>query len=205
MPLYETTKTYQHRLDFQGATTDIAIWSQTEQGLAIAAGSLATLRPLFRKMVHAVGLTTTSATQGAPNYGNGQSAMPSRGAVGAGYRFKSTSTFGSNSTRDKQHSMFSMTTFQRIDDEHDDMEKGNLSTSELNSPVSDRGGGGAGHRGRMERIVDEEPREYRVRISSSASHALPRYPLATSGSSVPRKDFGDEHSPTTSARTRDGF
>jgi hypothetical protein len=35
-------------LTHSGATIDIAIWSTTEQGLAITAGSLATLRPLFR-------------------------------------------------------------------------------------------------------------------------------------------------------------
>lgn len=164
-------------------------------------------------MVHALGLTTTSGATHGPAYGNGngQSALPSRGAVGAGYRFKSTSTFGSSSTRDKQHSMFSMTTFQRIDDEHDDMEKGaNLSTSELNSPVSDRG---VGHRGggRMERIVDEESQqqqEYRVKINNtnySVPHALPMYPPGVMGSSVPRKDIADEYSPPTSARTREGF
>ncbi|KAF2147590.1 uncharacterized protein K452DRAFT_217710, partial [Aplosporella prunicola CBS 121167] len=34
--------------DFLWATVDIAIWSDTEQGLEITAGSLATLRPLFR-------------------------------------------------------------------------------------------------------------------------------------------------------------
>ncbi|KAK0383058.1 hypothetical protein NLU13_8973 [Sarocladium strictum] len=34
--------------DFLWATIDIAIWSTTEQGLAITAGSLATLRPLVR-------------------------------------------------------------------------------------------------------------------------------------------------------------
>lgn len=163
-------------------------------------------------MVHALGLTTTSGATHGPTYGNGngQSALPSRGAVGAGYRFKSTSTFGSSSTRDKQHSMFSMTTFQRIDDEHDDVEKGaNLSTSELNSPVSDRGDRRGG--GRMERIVDEEAQqqqEYRVKISNnnnSVPHALPMYPPGITGTSVPRKDFADEYSPTTSARTREGF
>ncbi|KAL7785847.1 hypothetical protein V8C37DRAFT_393546 [Trichoderma ceciliae] len=35
--------------DFLYSTVDIAIWSTTEQALGIAAGSLATLRPLFRK------------------------------------------------------------------------------------------------------------------------------------------------------------
>lgn len=43
--------------DFLYATTDIAIWSCTEQGLAITAGSLATLRPLFRLISQKLGLT----------------------------------------------------------------------------------------------------------------------------------------------------
>lgn len=37
------------------ATVDIAIWSDTEQGLAITAGSLATLRPLFRMLTNKLG------------------------------------------------------------------------------------------------------------------------------------------------------
>ncbi|CAI6292913.1 unnamed protein product [Periconia digitata] len=36
--------------DFLWATLDIAIWSDIEQGLAITAGSLATLRPLYRRI-----------------------------------------------------------------------------------------------------------------------------------------------------------
>jgi len=36
--------------DFLYATVDVAIWSDIEQGLAITAGSLATLRPLYRKL-----------------------------------------------------------------------------------------------------------------------------------------------------------
>lgn len=39
------------------ATVDIAIWSQTEQSLGIAAGSLATLRPLLRLFLSKLGLT----------------------------------------------------------------------------------------------------------------------------------------------------
>lgn len=35
-----------------GATTDVAIWSTVEEGLAITAGSLATLRPLFRVLAN---------------------------------------------------------------------------------------------------------------------------------------------------------
>ncbi|CBX94624.1 hypothetical protein IAQ61_009310 [Plenodomus lingam] len=48
--------------DFLWSTTDIAIWSSVEQGLAITAGSLATLRPLFFLAMHRLGLTT-----GAPS------------------------------------------------------------------------------------------------------------------------------------------
>jgi hypothetical protein len=43
---------------FLGATVDIAIWSTVEQGLAITAGSLATLRPLFFLAMSRLGLTT---------------------------------------------------------------------------------------------------------------------------------------------------
>ena len=53
------------------ATVDIAIWSTTEQGLAITAGSLATLRPLFRKVATQLGWSTTHsngrATSGTPS------------------------------------------------------------------------------------------------------------------------------------------
>lgn len=48
--------------DFLYATTKIAIFSDLEQGLAIIAGSLATLRPLFRLIAARVGLST-----GTPN------------------------------------------------------------------------------------------------------------------------------------------
>lgn len=44
--------------DFLWATVDVAIWSDVEQGLAITAGSLATLRPLYRKFASTIGLST---------------------------------------------------------------------------------------------------------------------------------------------------
>lgn len=43
--------------DFLYDTVDIAIWSDTEQGLAVTAGSLATLRPLYRVIVKSLGLS----------------------------------------------------------------------------------------------------------------------------------------------------
>lgn len=44
--------------DFLWATVDVAIWSDIEQGLAITAGSAATLRPLYRKLTSTLGLST---------------------------------------------------------------------------------------------------------------------------------------------------
>ncbi|KAH6885293.1 hypothetical protein B0T10DRAFT_92447 [Thelonectria olida] len=49
--------------DFLWATIDIAIWSATEQGLAVTAGSLATLRPLLRIITHRLGLSSTGPSQ----------------------------------------------------------------------------------------------------------------------------------------------
>ncbi|KAH7020776.1 uncharacterized protein B0I36DRAFT_275155 [Microdochium trichocladiopsis] len=164
--------------DFLWATTDIAIWSQTEQGLAIAAGSFATLRPLFRIMMTRLGLTS-GGTSG-PTYGN-QSAGGGgpRGAGNTGgYKIKSNSTFGGggggssskqSSKADGKHSMFSLTTFHRIDDDaSDEIEKGlgssSASTTELNSPFA---------QGRMRQDSDDGAvadgtghGEYRVRVSS---------------------------------------
>jgi hypothetical protein len=44
--------------DFLWATVDVAIWSDIEQGLAITAGSMATLRPLYRQFSSRFGLST---------------------------------------------------------------------------------------------------------------------------------------------------
>lgn len=44
--------------DFLYATVDVAIWSDIEQGLAITAGSLATLRPLYRQVAKSIGIST---------------------------------------------------------------------------------------------------------------------------------------------------
>jgi hypothetical protein len=44
--------------DFLWATVDVAIWSDIEQGLAITAGSAATLRPLYRQFASKSGLST---------------------------------------------------------------------------------------------------------------------------------------------------
>ncbi|KAK1995614.1 hypothetical protein LX36DRAFT_581988 [Colletotrichum falcatum] len=46
--------------DFLWSTLDIAIWSSVEQGLAITAGSLATLRPLLKLIGYRLGWSTKS-------------------------------------------------------------------------------------------------------------------------------------------------
>ncbi|KAF2691781.1 hypothetical protein K458DRAFT_381627 [Lentithecium fluviatile CBS 122367] len=46
--------------DFLWDTVDVAIWSTVEQGLAITAGSLATLRPLFSLVLYKLGLASAS-------------------------------------------------------------------------------------------------------------------------------------------------
>lgn len=50
--------------DFLYDTVDIAIWSDIEQGLAITASSLATLRPLYRKMAERLGWSTRASSNG---------------------------------------------------------------------------------------------------------------------------------------------
>lgn len=55
--------------DFLFDTIDIAIWSNTEPGLGITAGSLATLRPLYRHLMARAGWSQPSAHQlaGSPS------------------------------------------------------------------------------------------------------------------------------------------
>jgi hypothetical protein len=62
-------KTFRSR-DFLWETTDIAIWSTVEQGLAITAGSLAAVRPLFQLALTKLGLTTQRSTLPLTPYGN---------------------------------------------------------------------------------------------------------------------------------------
>jgi hypothetical protein len=63
------SKLTQLRLTSSGATTDIAIWSTIEQGLAITAGSLATLRPLFFLAMSRLGFSTQPSARRPSNYG----------------------------------------------------------------------------------------------------------------------------------------
>ncbi|UNI24555.1 hypothetical protein JDV02_010290 [Purpureocillium takamizusanense] len=55
--------------DFLWATTDIAIWSTVEMGLAISAASLATLRPLFKMVAWRLGIASRQTTSARTPYG----------------------------------------------------------------------------------------------------------------------------------------
>lgn len=55
--------------NWKGATTDIAIWSTVEMGLAISAASLATLRPLFKMAAWKLGFSSRQTTSARTPYG----------------------------------------------------------------------------------------------------------------------------------------
>lgn len=91
--------------DLAVATADIATWSQTEQGLAITAGSLATLQPLLKKTLIRLGLTGAGGSSGSSN------ASPID---------KRSGHFSSSGNRRAPRSMFSLTTFTKMDDVEDE-------------------------------------------------------------------------------------
>ncbi|KAF2191951.1 hypothetical protein K469DRAFT_556288 [Zopfia rhizophila CBS 207.26] len=92
--------------DFLYRTTDIAIWSDIEQGLAITAGSLATLRPLYRLIAERLGFTQT----GTP--------MPASGKA-TPHKKRSTFSEGNNS-RGKRSGPFSLITLTKHDNKSDE-------------------------------------------------------------------------------------
>ncbi|KAL1881321.1 hypothetical protein Daus18300_001174 [Diaporthe australafricana] len=93
--------------DFLWATTEIAIWSTVEGGLAVTAGSLACIRPLFKVIVHSLGLSTESYLPPSKN----------RLAGDASGRHMPPPTIGSsNKALRRSSDMFHMgTLFTRVD------------------------------------------------------------------------------------------
>ncbi|KAF5539229.1 integral membrane protein PTH11 [Fusarium phyllophilum] len=89
--------------DFLWATIDIAIWSTTEQGLAVTAGSLATLRPLLRLLGRKLGITTS---------GRSELRDTDQQMGSGGFR----PTKGTNGSGNKHRDLFSLATFAREDD-----------------------------------------------------------------------------------------
>ncbi len=65
--------------DFLYDTVDVAIWSTVEQGLAITAGGLATLQPLFKLIGYKLGLRTHPSLPGRPGPVDDNIQMDSRG------------------------------------------------------------------------------------------------------------------------------
>ncbi|KAL7941093.1 hypothetical protein V8C42DRAFT_335763 [Trichoderma barbatum] len=92
-------------VDFLWATIDIAIWSTTEQGLAITAGSLATVRPLFRKIVSKLGWSSM------------RSHMPPSGDAQNGSLGNRETT---GRSKKKVRGPFSLATFTRHEDEDEE-------------------------------------------------------------------------------------
>ncbi|KAM0416508.1 hypothetical protein ACHAPD_005434 [Fusarium lateritium] len=90
--------------DFLWATVDIAIWSATEQGLAITAGSLATLRPLLRLLGRKLGITTSGRSE--------LKDTDQRTGTGLGQFGPSRATNSGN----KKSDLFGLATFAREDD-----------------------------------------------------------------------------------------
>ncbi|KAH6673928.1 hypothetical protein F5X68DRAFT_270579 [Plectosphaerella plurivora] len=95
--------------DFLYATVDIAIWSTTEQGLAITAGSLATIRPLFRRIMSRLGFST----------GNASAPLPSGDPIPSRKGFNNIGG-GSGSGSKAHRGPFSLTTFMNKDEESND-------------------------------------------------------------------------------------
>ncbi|KAF2129613.1 hypothetical protein P153DRAFT_376043 [Dothidotthia symphoricarpi CBS 119687] len=85
--------------DFLWATLDIAIWSDIEQGLAITAGSLATLRPLYRIVSSTLGFATTQPGQQSKSNMNLKSPQWDSGMPDASRRKKGPFSFSSTLMR----------------------------------------------------------------------------------------------------------
>lgn len=93
--------------DFLYKTVDIAIWSDIEQGLAITAGSLATLRPLYRIVANTLGFSAT-----------GTNPMKRSGPTPNGTNEKGLGYGGQGSK--KRPSQFSMISFTKHDNGSDE-------------------------------------------------------------------------------------
>lgn len=91
-----------------GATVDIAIWSDVEQGLAICAGCLATLQPLIKRTAQSVGLWSIHTGAGASASG-----LPPH-TIGSMDRQKAAR---SRAARDNGN--FTLATFQRVSEDNE--------------------------------------------------------------------------------------
>ncbi|KAI0124885.1 hypothetical protein BJ170DRAFT_480041 [Xylariales sp. AK1849] len=104
--------------DFLFATVDIAIWSSVEQGLAITAGCLATLRPLLKVIGYRIGLTSRPTTS-----------MNMLSNKGGPYMSNNTPS------RIRNREMYKMSDFSQLDEEESIGQKGDSSKSVMGFQV----------------------------------------------------------------------
>ncbi|KAK6078917.1 integral membrane protein [Seiridium cupressi] len=138
--------------NFLYATTDIAIWSQAEQGLAIAAASLATLQPLLRKALNKLGLSS------GPHSGPASSDGIRTFGQGSG-----KSTYSRRTPR----SVLSISTFAKIDENHE--------VESAHGHANDKEDIELGSRNDMRTSFRKDGVDYRVSIHANQNHkwALP--------------------------------
>jgi hypothetical protein len=89
--------------DFLYDTVDVAIWSTVEQGLAITAGGLATLQPLFKLIGYKLGLKSHLSLPGRPGTSDNNIQMDS-GGIAVKRSFTHTSeTFAATQKKQYDH------------------------------------------------------------------------------------------------------
>ncbi|ETS78740.1 hypothetical protein PFICI_08593 [Pestalotiopsis fici W106-1] len=111
--------------DFLFATVDIAIWSAVEQGLAIAAGCLATLRPLLKEVSYRLGWSKPSNGSSGHMSGMMSGTFPNTGGRSRGMS--------------RNLDMYDLSEFTQIDDEESKIgskpaKEGRFSIPSLRSP-----------------------------------------------------------------------
>ncbi|KAH6645813.1 hypothetical protein BKA67DRAFT_86689 [Truncatella angustata] len=94
--------------DFLYATVDIAIWSAVEQGLAITAGCLATLRPLLKEISYSLGWTKPSTGSGGPT---------------SGMAYYQSNTHRNVNARSGNRDIYDLSEFSQLGDEEADIGK----------------------------------------------------------------------------------
>ncbi|KAH8671503.1 hypothetical protein BX600DRAFT_537877 [Xylariales sp. PMI_506] len=113
--------------DFLWSTLDIAIWSTVEQGLAITAGSLATLQPLLKTIGHRLGLLSSGS--------------PSSAAAGGRHTTGGLATSGGKASNlegpNYYGTSFAMATFNRPDENDiEDDDDDSLSSANEKKPAA---------------------------------------------------------------------
>jgi hypothetical protein len=129
--------------DFLYSTVDIAIWSDIEQGLAITAGSLATLRPLYRLVCERLGLSRTGTKPMGASFGKDTPYMK-RSVVrgnerkkGGLFKFITLTRHGNDS--DEEYGLRNVTPIQLSDKDDGRLEKEDRGFSSWKIQAGDSG------------------------------------------------------------------